>query len=41
MLACAAGFAPIALAAPTGTLVSLVLFAATSIAAVSAYTLLR
>jgi hypothetical protein len=40
MLACAASFAPIALGAASGTLVWLVLFAATSIAAITAYTLL-
>ncbi len=40
MLACAASFAPIALGAARGTLVWLVLFAATSIAAITAYTLL-
>jgi MFS family permease len=40
MLACAASFAPIALGATSGALVWLVLFAATSIAAIVAYTLL-
>jgi MFS family permease len=40
MLACAASFAPIALGAASGTLLWLVLFAATSIAAITAYTLL-
>jgi predicted MFS family arabinose efflux permease len=40
MLACAASFAPIALGAARGTLLWLVLFAATSIAAITAYTLL-
>ncbi len=40
MLACAASFAPIALGAAFGTLLWLVLFAATSIAAITAYTLL-
>ena len=40
MLLCAASFAPIALGAARGTLLWLVLFAATSIAAITAYTLL-
>jgi predicted MFS family arabinose efflux permease len=40
MLACAAAFAPLAFGAVTGLLLSLVLFAATSIAAIVAYTLL-
>src|SRR5438093_12765289 len=40
MLLCAASFAPIALGAASGTLLWLVLFAATSIAAITAYTLL-
>ena len=40
MLLCAASFAPIALGAASGTLVWLVLFAATSIAAITAYALL-
>src|SRR5881628_917363 len=40
MLLCAASFAPIALGAASGTLLWLVLFAATSIAAITAYALL-
>jgi predicted MFS family arabinose efflux permease len=40
MLACAAAFAPLAFGAASGVLLSLVLFAATSIAAIIAYTLL-